>query len=112
MPFLKGILNIKSKWDVGCGKLDNEVGSWNNLTSHLANLASHFKLLTSKRGFTLIELLVVMTIIGVLSGLGYVNFDNAQDKARDARRKEDLKAIKTALVSYYQDHDAYPPLCD
>ena len=66
----------------------------------------------SGKGFTLIELLVVMTIIGVVSGLGYVNFDNAQDKARDARRKEDLKAIKTALVSYYQDHDAYPPLCD
>ena len=65
-----------------------------------------------RQGFTLIELLVVMTIIGVVSGLGYVNFDNAQDKARDARRKEDLKAIKTALVSYYQDHDAYPPLCD
>ena len=64
-----------------------------------------------RQGFTLIELLVVMTIIGVVSGLGYVNFDNAQDKARDARRKEDLKAIKTALVSYYQDHDEYPPSC-
>src|SRR3989338_5725161 len=61
------------------------------------------------RGFTLIELLVVMTIISVITGIGYVNFDNARDKGRDARRKEDLKAIKTALTSYYQNHDHYPP---
>src|SRR3990170_560841 len=61
------------------------------------------------RGFTMIELLVAITIIGIISTIGYVNFDNARDKGRDSRRKQDLAAIKTALVSYYQDHDAYPP---
>src|SRR3990170_6989025 len=61
------------------------------------------------RGFTMIELLVAITIIGIISTIGYVNFDNARDKGRDSKRKQDLAAIKTALTSYYQDHDAYPP---
>src|SRR3990167_8578123 len=59
------------------------------------------------RGFTMIELLVAITIIGIISTIGYVNFDNARDKGRDAKRKQDLAAIRTALTSYYQDHDAY-----
>ena len=57
----------------------------------------------------MIELLVAITIIGIISTIGYVNFDNARDKGRDAKRKQDLAAIRTALTSYYQDHDAYPP---
>src|SRR3990170_8128022 len=60
------------------------------------------------RGFTMIELLVAITIIGIISTIGYVNFDNARDKGRDAKRKQDLAAIRTALTSYYQDHDGYP----
>src|SRR3989338_3333049 len=68
-----------------------------------------FTIYRKAKGFTLIELLVVMTIVSVITGIGYVNFDNARDKGRDSRRKQDLAAIKTALTSYYQDYDAFPP---
>src|SRR3989344_8314347 len=61
------------------------------------------------KGFTLIELLVVITIIAILSGIGYVSFSNAQQKGRDAKRKKDLQNLQAALVLYYQDKGHYPP---
>lgn len=60
-------------------------------------------------GFTLIELLVVIAIIAVLTGIGLASFQGAQEKARDARRKEDYKAIQTALQAYYNDNGYFPP---
>lgn len=59
-------------------------------------------------GFTLVELLIAISIIAIISSVGYVNFNSAQEKSRDSARKTDLKAIKTALVSYYQDNEVYP----
>lgn len=64
--------------------------------------------LNAKRGFTLIELMVVVSIIGILVGSASIFFNNARDKARDSKRKQDLVAIKQALTSYYQDNDYYP----
>jgi len=64
---------------------------------------------TKKQGFTLIELLVVIAIIGILTAAGLASFSNAQAKGRDARRKEDLKAIQTALQLYYNDNHNFPP---
>src|SRR3990167_8895313 len=87
--------------------------SLNKRACFLAKLENKWKVENGKwkmrPAFTMIELLVAIAIIGILSSIGYVNFDNARDKGRDSRRKQDLAAIKTALVSYYQDHDAYPP---
>lgn len=59
------------------------------------------------RGFTLIELLVVIAIIGVLSTVGLSTFTGAQMKARDARRRADLKAIQTAMEQYYLNSSTY-----
>lgn len=64
------------------------------------------------KGFTLIELLIVIAIIGLLVGLGTFSYGNAQAKARDTRRKQDLQAIASALHLYYQDNGAYPNFCD
>lgn len=61
-----------------------------------------------QKGFTLIELLVVIAIIGVLTAIGIASFQGAQAKARDTKRKGDLKAIQTALQAYYNDHQAFP----
>lgn len=48
-------------------------------------------------GFTLIELLVVISIIGILAAFIVASFTSAQKKARDAKRKADLDAVKKAL---------------
>jgi prepilin-type N-terminal cleavage/methylation domain-containing protein len=62
-----------------------------------------------RAAFTLLELLVVIAIIGILISLGVASFSNAQRKARDSRRREDLKAVQNGLEQYYADHDgAYP----
>ncbi len=54
-----------------------------------------------KLGFTLLEILVVIGIIAILVGLGASSYSTAQKKARDAKRKGDLKAIQNAYEQYY-----------
>jgi type II secretion system protein G len=61
-----------------------------------------------KKGFTLIELLVVITIIGILTAVATTNLSSARSRARDARRKSDLRSIEQALRLYYNDYKAYP----
>jgi len=56
---------------------------------------------TVKHGFTLLEMLVVIGIIAVLIGMGSVSYSTAQKKARDAKRRGDLKAIQNSLEQYY-----------
>lgn len=63
---------------------------------------------TSQRGFTLLELLVVVGILAILTALGYSSFSNVLKSTRDARRKGDLKALKTTLESYKADNGSYP----
>ncbi|PIR60444.1 MAG: hypothetical protein COU67_02135 [Candidatus Pacebacteria bacterium CG10_big_fil_rev_8_21_14_0_10_44_54] len=52
-------------------------------------------------GFTLIELLVVISIIAILSAVGFTAYGDAQKKARDATRAADMKAIQSAFEQYY-----------
>lgn len=69
---------------------------------------------TQQSGFTLVELLVVIAIIGLLSSVVLVSLDNARKKARDAKRKSELKQMKAPLEHYYNDNGEYPPetYCD
>lgn len=48
-------------------------------------------------GFTLIELLVVITIIVILSMVGFALFESSQSAARDGKRRADIDAISAAL---------------
>ncbi|PIV09820.1 hypothetical protein COS31_05535 [Candidatus Roizmanbacteria bacterium CG02_land_8_20_14_3_00_36_15] len=54
-----------------------------------------------KRAFTLLEILVVIGIIAILVGLGSVSFSTAQKKARDTKRREDIKALQNCFEQYY-----------
>ncbi|EKD85385.1 MAG: hypothetical protein ACD_38C00035G0009 [uncultured bacterium] len=57
------------------------------------------KTANNPKGFTLIELLIVVTIIAVLSAIGYAVYANLglQAKSRNDRRKADIDAISKAL---------------
>jgi len=66
---------------------------------------------TNRRGFTLLELLVVIAIIGILFSVAVASFSTAQKKARDAKRREDMKAIQNALEQYYAANSGYPGSC-
>jgi len=62
---------------------------------------------TFNKGFTLIELLVVITIIGLLATIILVSLNSAREKARDARRKTDIKQLELALEFNYDKYGAY-----
>lgn len=59
-------------------------------------------------GFTLIELLVVIAIIGLLATLSVVALNSARIKARDSKRKADLRQIKMSLDLYHNENGVYP----
>ncbi len=63
------------------------------------------------RGFTLIELLVVVAIISMLASIVLASLSSARAKARDAKRREDMRQLQTALELYYNDNGRYPPSC-
>ncbi|MBI4067474.1 type II secretion system protein [Candidatus Gottesmanbacteria bacterium] len=62
-----------------------------------------------KKGFTLLEILVVIAIIMILVTMGTTSFATAQRKARDAKRKADVRVIGQAMEQYYSVcGNAYP----
>lgn len=52
-------------------------------------------------GFTLVELLVTITIIGILSLVGYSTYSNIQKSARDTLRKADIDSMAAAYEDGY-----------
>lgn len=52
-------------------------------------------------GYTLLELLVVIAIIAIIATVGLVSFSGTQKKARDTKRRGDLRTISSALEQYY-----------
>lgn len=61
------------------------------------------------RGFTLIELLTVIAIIAILAGLIAVAAPRALEKAKMRRMHAAMLDIRTAMTTYYTEHNSYPP---
>ena len=59
-------------------------------------------------GFTLVELMVVISIIGILSAVLYVNYNDAREQARDKVRMTDLKNLQLAIETYRAQNGIYP----
>ncbi len=66
-----------------------------------------------KKGFTLIELLVVIAIIAILAIVGVTIFGGIPQRAKDAQRKSDIKAIVSAYEQHFDNGTSkYPVLLD
>lgn len=65
-----------------------------------------------QKGFSLVELLFVVVIILVLGGISIIALNGQRAKARDAKRINDVRQIKTALEFYYSDEGEYPVLAN
>jgi len=61
-------------------------------------------------GFTLPELIITVAILAILVMMALLNLKPMVqiNKAKDARRKSDLKKIQIAFEDYYGDHNCYP----
>ncbi|OGE86144.1 MAG: hypothetical protein A3J48_02270 [Candidatus Doudnabacteria bacterium RIFCSPHIGHO2_02_FULL_46_11] len=60
------------------------------------------------KGFTLVEMLIVIVIIAIISGVAITAVGGKRSRARDARRRVDVRTIRTALELYYERNGHYP----
>ncbi|MDY6399442.1 MAG: type II secretion system protein [Synergistales bacterium] len=59
---------------------------------------------SNRKGFTLVELLIVIVVIGVLSAMMMLSSTEAVSSAKAANVINNLRNIKTAVLSWYTDN--------
>ena len=70
------------------------------------------KLRTTKQGFTLIEILIAITIITIFAAGITVSLFSKVGESRQAKAKQDISAIVTAMQIYKLDNFRYPGSID
>src|SRR3989344_3156870 len=84
-----------------------------NVRKTIPVLRSVFSFLSSRTaGFTLVEIMIVVVIIGILISIVAVSGGTARARARDVRRKEDLRQIQSGVETYFQATRQYPSMQD
>ena len=65
-----------------------------------------FKSLQKKKraGFTLVEMVIVVTILGILSGIGFMKFGNVQETSRKNADYVAAANLATATSLYISEH--------
>ena len=69
------------------------------------------KILSKKHlqsGLTMTELLIVVAILAILFIMALLSWQTQTAKARDGKRKADLKRYSVVLEDYYNDNECYP----
>lgn len=64
--------------------------------------------LRSRKGFTLIELVAVTAMLGVLAGMLLPSIDSANKKAKNAKLKNDLVTVDSAIQLYKMENGTCP----
>lgn len=54
------------------------------------------------KAFSFTELIVVVTILAILSTIGFVSFSSYIESSRDTKRQSDIASIESALKVYKQ----------
>ncbi len=67
--------------------------------------------MVKRRGFTIVELMVVILIIGILASIVTVAYNQAQAKARDAIRKNDLSSLAKQIQIYAVQNKTWSANC-
>ncbi len=66
------------------------------------------KLRNDCRGFTLVEIMVVVVILSILAAIVMPKIMTRPDQAREAKVKQDIRALSSALDLYRLDNYVYP----
>ena len=59
-------------------------------------------------GFTIVELLIVIVILGVLATIVIVAYSGVQERARSAKRQNDIAAVQKIVEAYNAEKGEYP----
>jgi general secretion pathway protein G len=59
-------------------------------------------------GFTLIELMMVIAMIGILSGIGAMNYVGYMERARVVKAVAEIEILEKEIVAYQLEIDSWP----